>query len=53
MELFDMEEEAIKPSSRACLRHFHGGNSKQTPCLNLNLPYSIFFMIGFVTWPPL
>ena len=35
MELFDIEEEAIKPSSRVCSRYFPGGDSKQTPCLNL------------------
>jgi len=35
LEVFDVREEDLKPSSRVCSRHFPGGNSKKKPSLNI------------------
>ena len=33
LEIFDMQESDLKPSSRVCSRHFPDGNTKKEPSM--------------------
>ena len=38
LSVFDIAEEALRPSTRVCSRHFPGGDATMTPSLTLGKP---------------
>ena len=42
LSVFDIAEEALRPSTRVCSRHFPGGDATMTPSLTLGKPSIVF-----------